>query len=71
MSDTAAEPRSELEQPIWAISWRMGAWPIRNGITYNTAVQARKTAELNHPNDEFTIITFEAARRQPFAKLGL
>lgn len=64
MSDTATEPRSELEQPIWAISWHSGYWPHNNGVKYADAEMARQTAEKNYPGDEFTIVTHEAARRQ-------
>lgn len=64
MSDDNTKPRSELEQPIWAISWHSGSWPIGNGVKYAEAEAARQTAEKNHPNDEFTIVTFEAAKRQ-------
>lgn len=63
MSDTTTEPRSELEQPIWAISWPSGSWPIGNGVTYAEAENARRTAEKNYPGDEFTIVTYEAASR--------
>ena len=61
MSD---EPRSELEQPIWALLWHSGSWPRGNGVKYAEAEMARQTAEKNYPDDEFTIITFEAAKRQ-------
>ena len=61
MSD---EPRSELEQPIWALSWSGGSWPIGNGVAYAEAENARRPAEKNYPGDEFTIVTFEASKRQ-------
>lgn len=64
MSDTVTEPRSELEQPIWAISWPSGSWPRGNGVKYAEAEMARQTAERNYPADEFTIVTYEAAQRQ-------
>ena len=55
---------SELEEPIWAISWSGGTWPHRKGVTYYVAETAIQTAQHKHPDRVFTIVTFEAAQRQ-------
>lgn len=55
---------SELSEPLWAISWSDGHWPIGNGVTYAEAEKARETAINERPGVDFTIVTFEAASRR-------
>ena len=61
MSDTATEPRSELEQPIWAVLTSRDDVKM-TGLTYH---QARRFADqgIKEKHQGVMITTAEAAAR--------
>lgn len=61
MSDTATEPRSELEQPIWAVVTSRDEAKMSNVTYEKAAFFAEQAVRMRHKG--VTITTAEAAAR--------